>query len=117
MQPEVCHWLPSTGKPPVYVGFGSLVVDDPKGLTRMILSAAKRTHQRILLSRFACVLKVHGSRFCRFLLLLSGSAALSLHFRVPVPGFRLPLMLLHICSWSAPPAIAFICVVYECQGS
>ena len=35
----------------MYVGFGSLVVDDPKGLTRMILSAAKRTHQRVLLSR------------------------------------------------------------------
>ena len=35
----------------MYVGFGSLVVDDPQGLTLMILSAAKRTHQRILLSR------------------------------------------------------------------
>ena len=37
----------------MYVGFGSLMVDDPKGLTRMILAAARRTHQRILLSRFA----------------------------------------------------------------
>jgi len=54
--PLPCKWLTSdghcaAGKPPVYVGFGSLVVDDPQGLTLMILSAAKRTHQRILLSR------------------------------------------------------------------
>lgn len=35
----------------MYIGFGSLLVDNPKGLTKMILSAAKRTGQRIILCR------------------------------------------------------------------
>jgi UDP:flavonoid glycosyltransferase YjiC (YdhE family) len=35
----------------VYIGFGSLLVDNPKGLTEMILSAARRTNQRIILCR------------------------------------------------------------------
>ena len=41
----------AAGKPPVYVGFGSLMVDDAKKLTRIILEAAKETDQRVLLSR------------------------------------------------------------------
>lgn len=39
------------GKPPVYIGFGSLMVDDAKKLTRTILEAAEATGQRVLLSR------------------------------------------------------------------
>ncbi|KAK9794957.1 hypothetical protein WJX73_003179 [Symbiochloris irregularis] len=42
------------GSPPVYIGFGSLVVDDPKGLAETILEAAARVKdagQRILLSK------------------------------------------------------------------
>lgn len=42
---------PAAGPPPVYIGFGSLLVDNPKGLTKMILSAARRTDQRIILCR------------------------------------------------------------------
>ncbi|KAL0052666.1 hypothetical protein WJX82_005636 [Trebouxia sp. C0006] len=41
----------AAGKPPVYIGFGSLIVDDAKKLTRIILEAAKETNQRVLLSR------------------------------------------------------------------
>ena len=41
----------AAGKPPVYIGFGSLMVDDAKKLTRIILEAAKETDQRVLLSR------------------------------------------------------------------
>ncbi|KAK4499727.1 hypothetical protein PRZ48_007913 [Zasmidium cellare] len=39
------------GPPPVYIGFGSIVLDDPDGMTRLIFEAAKMTGQRILLSR------------------------------------------------------------------
>ena len=42
----------AAGKPPVYIGFGSLIVDDAKKLTRIILEAAKETGQRVLLSRY-----------------------------------------------------------------
>lgn len=41
----------AAGKPPVYIGFGSLIVDDAKKLTKTILEAAAETGQRILLSR------------------------------------------------------------------
>ncbi|KAA6419998.1 MAG: UDP-Glycosyltransferase superfamily isoform 1 [Trebouxia sp. A1-2] len=41
----------AAGKPPVYIGFGSLIVDDAKKLTRIILEAAKEADQRVLLSR------------------------------------------------------------------
>lgn len=41
----------AAGKPPVYIGFGSLIVDDPKKLTKIILEAAEETGQRVLLSR------------------------------------------------------------------
>lgn len=41
----------AAGKPPVYIGFGSLIVDDPKKLTKTILEAAEETGQRVLLSR------------------------------------------------------------------
>ena len=41
----------AAGKAPVYIGFGSLMVDDAKKLTRIILEAAEETNQRILLSR------------------------------------------------------------------
>ena len=42
----------AAGKPPVYIGFGSLIVDDAEKLTRIILEAAKETNQRVLLSRY-----------------------------------------------------------------
>jgi UDP:flavonoid glycosyltransferase YjiC (YdhE family) len=30
------------GDPPVYIGFGSIVVDDPEAMTKMILDAVKQ---------------------------------------------------------------------------
>ena len=41
----------AAGPPPVYIGFGSLMVDDAKKLTTIILESAKETGQRVLLSR------------------------------------------------------------------
>ena len=39
------------GPPPVYIGFGSIVVDDPNAMTRMIFDAVKKTGQRVLVSK------------------------------------------------------------------
>ena len=41
----------STGPPPVYIGFGSIVVDDPNGMTKLIFEAVKKTGQRALVSK------------------------------------------------------------------
>lgn len=39
------------GPPPVYIGFGSIVVDDPNGMTNVIFQAVKKTGQRALVSK------------------------------------------------------------------
>ncbi|GKT50517.1 sterol 3-beta-glucosyltransferase UGT80B1 [Colletotrichum spaethianum] len=39
------------GPPPVYVGFGSIVIDDPQRLTNVILEAASRCGVRVIISR------------------------------------------------------------------
>ena len=41
----------AAGPPPVYVGFGSLVVDDPAGLTAMIVAAAAAAGVRVLIAK------------------------------------------------------------------
>ncbi|KAL8694582.1 MAG: hypothetical protein Q9218_000764 [Villophora microphyllina] len=39
------------GPPPVYIGFGSIVVDDPNAMTELIFDAVKQTGQRALVSK------------------------------------------------------------------
>jgi UDP:flavonoid glycosyltransferase YjiC (YdhE family) len=39
------------GPPPVYVGFGSIVLDDPNAMTELIFNAVRKTGQRVLLSK------------------------------------------------------------------
>lgn len=39
------------GPPPIYIGFGSIVIDDPASLSRMILEAVCITGARALISR------------------------------------------------------------------
>lgn len=39
------------GDPPVYIGFGSIVLEDPNAMTELIFEAARSTGQRILLSK------------------------------------------------------------------
>ncbi|GAB7349365.1 hypothetical protein MBLNU459_g8492t2 [Dothideomycetes sp. NU459] len=39
------------GPPPVYIGFGSIVLDDPNAMTELIFKAVRKTGQRILLSQ------------------------------------------------------------------
>lgn len=39
------------GPPPIYIGFGSIVVDDPNAMTKMIFEAVEKTGQRALVSK------------------------------------------------------------------
>ncbi|ETN42819.1 uncharacterized protein HMPREF1541_01977 [Cyphellophora europaea CBS 101466] len=48
--PDLAAFLES-GPPPVYIGFGSIVVDDPNAMTKMIFEAVKKTGQRALISK------------------------------------------------------------------
>lgn len=48
--PELEAFLRS-GPPPVYIGFGSIVVDDPNAMTRMIFDAVKLSGVRALVSK------------------------------------------------------------------
>ena len=41
----------ASGPPPVYIGFGSIVVDDPNAMTKLIFEAVKKTGQRALVSK------------------------------------------------------------------
>ncbi|KAJ0286971.1 hypothetical protein CBS470a_005662 [Colletotrichum nupharicola] len=41
----------ASGPPPLYVGFGSIVVDDPARLTDVIIAAAKACNTRVIISR------------------------------------------------------------------
>ncbi|KUJ21408.1 UDP-Glycosyltransferase/glycogen phosphorylase [Mollisia scopiformis] len=48
--PELAEFLAS-GPPPVYIGFGSIVVADPEAMTNLIFEAVKKTGQRALVSK------------------------------------------------------------------
>ncbi|KAK0618056.1 hypothetical protein B0T17DRAFT_495243 [Bombardia bombarda] len=49
-EPDLAAFL-AAGPPPVYIGFGSIVVDDPNALTRMIFEAVSITGVRALVSK------------------------------------------------------------------
>jgi UDP:flavonoid glycosyltransferase YjiC (YdhE family) len=40
-----------SGSQPIYIGFGSIVIDDPERITEMILAALKATGTRAVISR------------------------------------------------------------------
>lgn len=48
--PELAAFL-EAGPPPVYIGFGSIVVDDPNGLTKTIFDAVAASGVRALVSK------------------------------------------------------------------
>lgn len=48
--PELAAYL-AAGPPPVYIGFGSIVVDDPDAMTKMIFEAVKIAGVRALVSK------------------------------------------------------------------
>ena len=48
--PELAAFL-DAGSPPVYIGFGSIVVEDPNAMTKLIFDAVKKTGQRALVSK------------------------------------------------------------------
>ncbi|KAL5351415.1 hypothetical protein ACLOAV_003274 [Pseudogymnoascus australis] len=47
---ELADFL-AEGPPPVYIGFGSIVVDDPNAMTKLIFDAVRKTGQRALVSK------------------------------------------------------------------
>ena len=49
-EPALAQFL-AAGEPPVYIGFGSIVVDDPNAMTTMIFEAVKKTGRRALVSK------------------------------------------------------------------
>ena len=49
-EPELAEFL-AAGPPPVYIGFGSIVVDDPNAMTRMIFDAIHKSGVRALVSK------------------------------------------------------------------
>ncbi|KAI0409887.1 hypothetical protein F4802DRAFT_542482 [Xylaria palmicola] len=49
-EPELAAFL-AAGPPPVYIGFGSIVVDDPDHLTKIIFDAVQETGVRALVSK------------------------------------------------------------------
>lgn len=48
--PELRAFL-DAGPLPVYIGFGSIVLDDPNAMTQLLLDATKQSGQRVLLSK------------------------------------------------------------------
>jgi UDP:flavonoid glycosyltransferase YjiC (YdhE family) len=48
--PDLAAFL-AAGPPPVYIGFGSIVVDDPNAMTKLIFEAIKKTGVRALVSK------------------------------------------------------------------
>lgn len=49
-EPDLAAFL-EAGPPPVYIGFGSIVVDDPNAMTKMIFDAIRATGVRALVSK------------------------------------------------------------------
>lgn len=49
-EPDLDEFL-RAGPPPVYIGFGSIVLDDPDGMTKLIFEAVRKSGQRALVSK------------------------------------------------------------------
>jgi len=49
--PEELATFLQSGEPPIYIGFGSIVVDNPKKLTKTLFEAVRRTGRRALISK------------------------------------------------------------------
>lgn len=48
--PELLAFL-AAGPPPVYIGFGSIVIDDPENLTNLLLEAVQIVEVRVIISK------------------------------------------------------------------
>lgn len=48
--PKLAEFLAS-GPPPIYIGFGSIVIDEPDELTDMLLSAVRASGVRAIISK------------------------------------------------------------------
>jgi UDP:flavonoid glycosyltransferase YjiC (YdhE family) len=45
------HRFLEAGPPPVYIGFGSIVLGDPDAMTRLVMDGIQRSGERVLLSK------------------------------------------------------------------
>lgn len=48
--PELANFL-RDGPPPVYIGFGSIVIDNPEELTNILIEAVRACGTRVIISR------------------------------------------------------------------
>lgn len=48
--PELASFL-SSGPPPIYIGFGSIVIDNPETMTKTLISAVRKAGVRAIISR------------------------------------------------------------------
>ncbi|KAM5356612.1 hypothetical protein ACJ41O_003258 [Fusarium nematophilum] len=48
--PDLADFL-AQGPPPIYIGFGSIVIDDPERMTKILVEAVRRTGVRAIISR------------------------------------------------------------------
>ncbi|KAM0429705.1 hypothetical protein ACHAPT_006311 [Fusarium lateritium] len=48
--PDLADFL-AQGPPPIYIGFGSIVIDDPERMTKILVEAVRRTGVRSIISR------------------------------------------------------------------
>lgn len=49
-EPELEKFI-GRGAPPVYIGFGSIVIDDPRRMTEILVEAVRQTGVRAIISR------------------------------------------------------------------
>jgi len=56
-------WMES-GDPPIFIGFGSMVIDDTASLQQMIVDAAKKANLRIVVQSSWSKLDVSGEQLC-----------------------------------------------------
>ncbi|KKF93081.1 UDP-sugar-dependent glycosyltransferase 52 [Ceratocystis platani] len=50
-EPALAEFLAASEEPPIYIGFGSIVVDDPTAFTNMIFEAVRKAGVRALVSK------------------------------------------------------------------
>ena len=60
---DVIAWL-KAGSPPIFVGFGSMVIQDPKALAAIIMEAAEASGQRVIVQSNWSKIEVGASKNC-----------------------------------------------------
>ncbi|KAJ4019688.1 hypothetical protein NW766_003446 [Fusarium irregulare] len=83
----------SSGPPPVYIGFGSIVIDDPEKLTATILEAVRTAGTRAIVSRGWSNLGGDSPGDENVIVLMSGCFSMSLRW------FIMEVLVLRLADW------------------